>query len=290
MVVGLVKVLTPKIIIDLNDIDTDNVAFTLAIVVSNMYSVKLYYMLEIVSPEEYSFNGEKTKELGGVDPNGTSYFFPLISRPKPDTPTTEDLTLTLHVYSDENYTNEVDSVTFKVTIIMDMIEGTLNQILYDFESGREGWDVEGGANWRSYVDYEGGGGSIGVEACRFDDRHGCIKRTITIQGTTKAYLKLKFTEYLRNEASSRTCRGWFSGLSVIVGGKPIYSLPIRRYYSGQLGDYEVRIIGWKTVIVDLSEYIGKSVEIKICAGVRGATGDYSACIGCALDHIVIAWD
>lgn len=305
MTVGLAELSFKKLVLDLDDYGGNDIVFSLSLKITNMHEDTLYYKL-VSSDSNYLVNGGTEKDLGGVNPDETKYFYVTLTRPNPGSPLDETLTLLLRAYTDPDYTTLFDELTINIPIVIDAIENTLPNIeKYTFQVDTEGWSLEGISDSSTYharsygrttdFDYEGSGGSLyALVASEYNYMSNYLRasKEITVPGSTKSYLKFVFGHGFKCLANcDYGSTGILEGISVHVDNDLIWSLDLHRKRSISGVWDEPVIFYWSKAVVDLSKYVGQTVTLSIQIRIGAWGGSYHYHRHYALlDHIVIAGD
>jgi len=248
----------------------------------------VYVKAIILNTTEWTFdNGSTSKNLGSIDAFGYSDKYFTLKRAVPTADIEESFTMKFEFYKDSGYTKKLEEVTKTVYAnIIDFRNSTeWTSELTDFEDGTEqGWTLNLFSISQD-ASIEAGGYSAyyylsGTTATKYPS----IEKTISIPaGVTKAGIIFYYGAHLFSGWNGKYAR--FNYTRVYVNGELIFE-----DYINAAVDYNPthKYIGWYQSSVDLTEYAGQNITVKIEFELH-LDKTSSMWIKSALDDIIFAY-
>jgi len=262
------------IIIDL-EFAPDPLEYTFRVLIQNNSDSNLYFKLTCNVPN-WSIESPADGKLGLVNAGSTKEFKVKIMRANPGSELTETGTFVLEAYSDDTYSNLIDSAELDVTI--DIVDGKTWTVQgWTFDDGTtQGWTLDpddaeepegyGVTNERSL---RAGGYSIYVKTS-YPDYPGRlhVKRSLTVGSGSKAIFVGYFKLFKRQGSGTGTGKG---KLDVYINGSKVYDGIM---LSLSLSQNTTKETPWYKFVLDLTEYMGQTVTIEIDMYVTGSGSGY----------------
>jgi len=227
-------------------------------------------------------------KIGAVNAGATKYVIGAIRRSKPAGETEDTGRIKVEAYPDSAYTGLIESHSHPTTIYIEDLESWSNVQKWDFDDGTaQGWTLD-----HMSISDEKSIATPGYSARFYETQSAWsgaphpfyLERSITLPNTTKVRLSFYFAASCH--AGEQCYCNYFD---VLVNGEILQSLVKHGGYSWSgLWHGHDADIGWSKVGVDLSDYRGQTVTIRI--NVRY----YISCLGSSgygkmfIDDIVVA--
>jgi len=268
-----------KVVIDKNYLP-DPFNYTLQLKITNQSLDTLYYRLSLVNLDNWSISSPSDGKLGAISGQSASYFLVTLQRAKPSTDVHEAGYLKLEAFTDQYYSNKVDEGQQPIDFYIEDLEAFTNVTIHTFQNDMEGWSRVYDPSYDvvdlvTSPDVEGGGHSVRAYSSRGNYHEVGIEKSVTLPSNSKVRLAFMWT-YSRSNAR-------FCDVKIYINGELVYD-----FYWHQKCEYGSDSGSkWYKSGVDISEYAGQEVTIRIvCGGNAYQQGVNS--FEMRIDHIVIA--
>jgi hypothetical protein len=252
------------------------------LLVKNQYTSTLYFKISSYI-DNWTMTSPSDGKLGGISPASQSVFTIIMTREKPSEETTDTGYFKIEVFSDSNYTVKVGEATLNVTVYIEDLENWTDVTIYDFNDGTsQGWTLSSGLSISNERSIEPTGYSIKGSITNGDTTQ-YIEKTITLPNRNKVRINFyKSFRFFSTSSTTRSCN--YRELSVKVNDVKVLDFPFVMIYLSIPG-YASYSYGWWKFCLDLSEYKGRSVTLRIEWKMYSEAYIYSEAY---LDRIVIA--
>ena len=221
----------------------DPINYTFALKIQNQGTTMVYYKLTETSGA-WSITSPTDGKLGSVSSGSTATKTIGLQRALPTSDIVEPIDFTLEAYSDSEYSNLIESVSFSLTAILADIHSWPSYAKYDFDDGTEqGWTLSGGALVSNDKSITAGGYSIKMGG----SGNYSMSRSITVPNTSRAVLVFYVNVHL---GRLDTLSIKVNDTKVFVGGNSYDFIPSST-------------TTWDIIGVDLSDYAGQTVVLQI---------------------------
>lgn len=236
--------------------------YKLSVNVKNQSTKTLYFKVS-VDNANWQVADPSDGKLGSIGAASNKWFVITLSRAKPSSDVTENVTLKFEAYTDDSYTTKVDEGSLDLTFIIGDFRNWDNVTVYDFEDGTsQGWTL--GSYWSV-------SGSASVEAGGYSLQHyrqstgtitSSISRDVTLPNNSQVVLNLLMAA--RQYAYSTSYNRLYY-LKIKVNGNEVFvieNMENMGYYLHPSTDTTITR-DWVNIGADISEYAGQSVTIEI---------------------------
>lgn len=238
----------------------------------------LYFTLTVSNLPNWSLSNPSNGRLGSVAAGSSSYFFPILTRSTPTSGDTSDTGyLTITVFSDANYTTQIDYANLTCTVYLENTENWSDVTIEPFAVGNSyGW-TNGTLNNDISVEANGYNYTSTIDS---NQQNTDVVVTFTRNNTvlsSKAKLRMTFYGVLKgqNTAVGDSVIDFLKRVQVQINGTTVYDTSSSLFAGTpsstppavpQISVTGVQIVysqPWLKFTVDLSAYSGQTVNITI---------------------------
>ena len=229
-------------------------------------SPQLIYVKAVITDANGNWtfdDGTTSKELGSIDPFGSSNKYFTLKRAVPSEDVEDEtFTITFEIYKDSGYANKIDQITKTITAYIVDFRNNANWTteVSDFDDGTaQGWTLNlftisdvASITADGYSAYYYLSGTTAT-------KYPSVEKTISIPSdVSKAGLIFNWGAHLFSGWNGKYAR--FKYVRVYINGTKVYE-----DYVNATVDYDPthKYVGWYQGSIDLTPYAGQSITIKI---------------------------